>query len=99
MTDSMTPLIRQLHDADGDRARAGILLAMPDTLVLKYSAVLADACARAQFSAGADFVGLRIGAMRAVRGDDGNLPPHIAEDLDNFRRALAAFAAGEGVAA
>lgn len=94
MTDSMTPLIRQLHDADGDRARARILLAMPDTLTLKYAAVLVAACERARFAGGGEFVRRRLAIMRAVRDDDGLLPAHIAEDFEGFRRAFAAFAKG-----
>ena len=95
MTDSMLPIIRQLHDADGDQARATVLLAMPDTVLLKYAATAVEACRRAQFEGGAEFVLRRVTAMRAVRGRDGLLPRHIAEEFDEFRNAFAAFANGE----
>jgi len=91
----MLPLIRQLHDADGDRARAKLLLAMPDAIVLKYSAVLSAACEAARFAAGGEFISRRVAAMRAVRNADGDLPAHIAEDFGDFRRAFAAFAKGD----
>ncbi len=95
MTDSMLPIIRQLHDADGDQARAIVLLAMPDTVLLKYAATAVEACRRAQFEGGAEFVLRRVVAMRAVRGRDGLLPRHIAEEFDDFRNAFVAFANGE----
>lgn len=90
----MIPIIRQLHDADGDRARAAILLAMPDSMMLKYAGTIGDACRRAGFPAGEEYVLRRVAAMRAVRGADGSLPPPLARDFDDFRGALAAFARG-----
>lgn len=95
MTDSMLPIIRQLHDADGDQARAIVLLAMPDTVLLKYASTVAETCKRAQFEGGAEYVLRRVVAMRAVRGRDGLLPRHIAEEFEEFRNAFAAFANGE----
>ncbi len=49
--DTMIPIIRQLHEADGDQARARVLLAMSDTILLKYVGVVFDACQRAALSA------------------------------------------------
>lgn len=94
MTDSMLPIIRQLHDADGDQARARVLLAMPDAVLLKYAGTISDACTRAMFQAGAEFVLRRAVIMKAVRGRDGLLPAPIADDFEQFRAAMAAFAAG-----
>jgi hypothetical protein len=95
MTDSMIPIIRQLHDADGDRARARILLVMPDSVLLKFAGTVGDTCARASFQAGAEYVLRRVTLMRAVRGRDGLLPKPLADDFDEFRTALAAFANSE----
>ncbi|KQZ81889.1 hypothetical protein ASD64_09035 [Mesorhizobium sp. Root157] len=94
MTDSMIPIIRQLHDADGDQARARVLLAMPDAILFKYAGTLGDACQRAQFAAGAEFVHRRIVIMKAVRGPDGLLPEPIRDDFEEYRAALASFAQG-----
>jgi hypothetical protein len=94
MTDSMLPIIRQLHDADGDRARAKVLLAMPDTIILKQAGTVGTACLKAGFQAGAEYVLRRVALMRAVRGADGLLPPPLATDFDEFRGAFAAFANG-----
>jgi hypothetical protein len=94
MTDSMLPIIRQLHDADGDQARARVLLSMPDSVLLKYAGTIGDACRNARFDAGAEYVLRRVVIMRAVRGADGLLPRPIAADFDDFRTALAMFAVG-----
>ncbi|QGU20741.1 hypothetical protein MCHK_09490 [Mesorhizobium huakuii 7653R] len=59
------PIIDQLHNADGDRARADILLRCPDSLMLKFETVFLNACRH--FPAGEHFVLLRTIAMRHVR--------------------------------
>lgn len=92
--DSMIPIIRQLHAADGDQARARVLLAMPDTILLKYCGAIGEACRRAGFEAGCEFVLRRVTLMRATRGKDGLIPPPLAADFDDFRQALATFAQG-----
>ncbi len=91
----MLPIIRQLHDADGDAARARVLLAMPDVLILKYARTLAEACEKSRFHGGAEFVLRRVTAMRATRTAEGLLPAHLADDFEQFRAAFAAFARGE----
>jgi hypothetical protein len=90
----MLPIIRQLHDAEGDRARARLLLAMPDVVVLKYAKTIALACETARFQGGSEFVLRRVTAMRATRTAEGLLPAHIADDFELFRTAFAAFAHG-----
>lgn len=92
--DSMIPIIRQLHDADGDQARARILLIMPDTILLKYAGTIGEACQRAGFDAGCEYVLRRVTLMRAVRGKDGLLPPPLADEFSDFRQAFATFANG-----
>lgn len=92
--DSMIPIIRQLHDADGDQARARVLLAMPDTVLLKYAAAIGEACRRAGFEAGCEFVLRRVTLMRATRGKDGLIPPPLDDDFSDFRSAFATFANG-----
>ncbi len=94
MTDSMIPIVRQLHDADGDQARARVLLWMSDAILLKYAGTIGDACQRAQFDLGAEYVLRRVVIMRATRGADGLLPAPIAEDFEEFRAAFASFARG-----
>ena len=44
MTD-LLPIIRQMHDADGDRARARLLLSCPDVILLKFAGSLDEAWA------------------------------------------------------
>lgn len=97
MTDSMIPLIRQLHDADGDAARARVLLAMPDTIILKHAGTIGTACLKAGFQAGAEYILRRVTLMKAVRNGEGLLPDPIAADFDAFRVAFAAFAKSAGV--
>ena len=92
MTDSMLPILREMHDAADDRARADILLRVPDTILLKFAAIFDDCCRRASFDAGATYVLLRLTGMRAVRGNDGTLPADTVAHLDSYRAALAVFA-------
>jgi hypothetical protein len=92
---AMIPVIRQLHDADGDRARALVLLAMPDTIVLRYAGTVGEACRRAGFQGGAEYVLRRVTLMRATRDRQGRIPAALAEDFHAYRQAFAAFANGE----
>lgn len=92
--DTMIPIIRQLHEADGDQARARVLLAMSDTILLKYVGVVFDACQRASFEAGCEYLRCRITLMRATRGKDGLIPPPLADDFEAFRQVFATFANG-----
>lgn len=96
MTDSMLPIIRQLHNAEGNRQRARVLLAMPDTVILKYSGTISSACRKAGFQAGEEYVLRRVVIMRAVRGADGRLPRPVEAEFEEFREAMAAFASAEG---
>lgn len=94
MSDSMIPIIRQLHDADGDQARARVLLAMSDAILLKYAGTIGEACERVQFAPGAEYVLRRVTVMKAVRDADGLLPAPIAADFTTFRMAFATFSRG-----
>lgn len=97
-TDTMLPVIRQMHEADGDAHRARILLNLPHAILLKYEPVFAAACRRAQFDLGEAWVTLQVDALRAVRDDAGNLPANKALPLRDLRAALIAMQAciGEG---
>lgn len=86
------PLIEQMHNADDDRARARVLLQCPDHLLMKYRPVFEDACRRAQFDLGVEFIAARRAAWHAVRGADGR---HRQPDFDRVREDFARFAAGE----
>ncbi|MBN9242448.1 MAG: hypothetical protein J0I98_06620 [Mesorhizobium sp.] len=94
--DAMIPIIRQLHDADGDRARACVLLVMPDSILLKFAGTIGEACQRAGFQAGAEYVLRRVTLMRATRDRQGMIPGALVLDFDTYREAFAAFANGEG---
>lgn len=86
------PMIDQMHNADGDRGRADVLLRCPDAILLKYENVFLNACKH--FAAGELFVLHRTLAMRAVRSEAGGLPGALAMELEMLRAELTAFAAG-----
>lgn len=86
MTNSMLPILRQMHDSETDQERARLLLQCPDAILLKYRAAFEAACKRARFELGVEFIAWRRTSWHAVRLPDGNLP---ADD----QRVLAAFAA------
>lgn len=92
MTDSMLPIIRQMLDAESDRARAGVLLAVSDQVLMKYRDVFEATCRRAGFDLGVEFIAWRRAAWCAVRQQDGRLKP----EFEDVRVAFARFAAGEG---
>src|SRR5690606_24924603 len=92
--DHMLPMIRQLHEADGDAHRARLLLNLPHGTLLKYEPVFAAACRRARFEVGEAWVTLQADALRAVRDDNGNLPPDKALPLRHLRAALIALQGG-----
>jgi hypothetical protein len=95
-TESMLPLIRQFHDAESDRARAGMLLRLPDGMLAKHAHVFEAACRRAGFEAGLAFIDLRRVAWLAVRDELGRLPAGLEIELARWREQLAVYAQGEG---
>ena len=95
----MLPMLRQLYDADGDQARADILLHKPKTKMLKYRAVIVECCRRASFEVGLAFVDLRTSILLAVRDADGRAPAELSGIADKCRDGLAAFARRQGGAA
>ncbi|QKC83253.1 hypothetical protein [Mesorhizobium sp. NZP2077] len=94
MADTMLPILRQLHEADGDRSRADTLLRMPDSVMLKYQMVIEGACRRAGFEAGRNYLALRVSLSLAVRDADGLPPTELSITWEQYRRALVEFAAG-----
>lgn len=90
MTDSMLPIIRQMHDAEDDRARALVLLSVPDRILMRYLDVFVTACRRAQFEAGEQFIDIRRAEWSAARGPDGQHKNPLFADV---RQAFAEFAA------
>lgn len=88
MADSMIPVLRIFIDAYGDRARARILLVVPDAVLLKYRSQFEAACRRAGFQIGIDFIACRRAAFHATRRADGVL---AHEPFETMRAALAEF--------
>lgn len=94
MSDSMTPIVRTFHNARSDRERAETLLRCPDSVLLKYCGVFAQACERVGFKVGLAFVDTRVACMLATRSNVGALPGGLALQAETLRAELAAFAAG-----
>ncbi|WP_192384755.1 hypothetical protein [Mesorhizobium silamurunense] len=92
MTDTMLPMLRQLYDADGDRARADILLRMPDSVMLKYRGSIVECCRRACFEVGLAFVDLRTSILLAVRDADGRVSEDLTIVAERYRAVMAEFA-------
>lgn len=91
MADSLLPIIRQMHDARDHAARALVLLAVPDAVLMKYRDVFERACVRAGFDEGAMFISFRRAAWHAVRGDDGR---HKNSVFEEARLAMVDIAGG-----
>lgn len=86
---AMLPIIRQMHEAESDEARAKILLQVPDAVLMRHMAVFAKACRRAGFELGELFIDVRRAEWHAVRGVDGQ---HRNALFAKFRAAVAEFA-------
>jgi len=91
-TDSLLPIIRRMHDAETDRERAAVLLEVPDRILAKYRPVFEQACVRARFDLGLEYIAIRKAEWCATRGPDGRHKSSIFEDA---RKNFAAFAKGE----
>lgn len=73
-TDSMLPILRQMHEANA-RGQAGLLLSMPLAVILKYAEPLRSACRRTGLEAGRAYVDAWVAAMLAVRDPFGHFAP------------------------
>lgn len=91
--DVLNPMIRQMQEADGDRARMLILLSVPDLVLIKHREQFEKACDRAGFDLGRRLIDWRRASWSKVRGADGALP----QDFQDAIAAFAAWAAGEAV--
>ncbi len=94
MTDTMLPILRQMHDAEDNRTLALLLLAAPDMILSKYQGVIREICRKRQFEPGEAYLELRLNAMRSVRDGRGRLKPAVADALAEFGAQLGAFADG-----
>ena len=65
--DTMLPILRAMHDSGTDRGRAEVLLTCPIIIMIKYRHVLIDACERAGFAAGLDYLTCFDAAMHETR--------------------------------
>jgi len=90
-TDSMNPFVRQMYDAADDRARAAVLLMVPDKYLAMYRPLFERACRRAGFDLGLSFIAVRRSEWNAVRGPDGR---HKQPLFDQARREMASYACG-----
>lgn len=86
---SVSPIIEQMAHAADDRARAKILLAVPDAVLSANFALFQAACA--SFDLGLAFIDWRRASWNAVRGPDGLFADR---KYDEVRIAFARYAVG-----
>lgn len=90
--DAMLPVLRMMHEARSDRERAELLLCVPDLQLMKYREAFEQACERAGFTLGQQYINFRRAGWHAVRGPDGQ---HKNQIFEQARAEFAAFARGE----
>lgn len=95
MTDALH-IVQQLQLASTGREIAGLLLRVPDTIVLSHGVQMQAECARHIFAAGVSFLHLRQAALHSVRDAHGLLPTWLGNELELWRHTLSRYAAGEG---
>lgn len=88
MTTPMEPTIRAMHDAMDDAGRADVLLRCPRAVLMKFHHVFMDACGKAQFEAGIEYLIVEQSARHAVLQADGQLPPVMQAGCDMARLNL-----------
>jgi len=91
-TDTMLPILRQMHEAD-PRGQAALLLMMPQAVILKHAEPLKAACRRSGLDAGIIYVDLWVAAMLATRTATGSWRFEIYQPLKTVSADLANFAA------
>lgn len=96
--DQVLFIVEKLDDATSNRERAGIVLRVPDAIMMTYGAVIASACRKGGFEAGWEFCQIRNSLLHATRDEHGLLPRLPAAELEHWRVALSTFAAGGDVA-
>lgn len=94
MADDVLHIVEQVREARTARAIAGLLLRVPDTIVLSHGVQLQAECARKRFAAGAVFLTHRAAVLHAVRDAHGILPPSVALELEAWRETFSRYAAG-----
>jgi len=77
----MFPPAAHILNAENNRDRAAMLVRLPDGLVVTHGGLLVRACEQAGFSAGANYLHVRLAALLARREADGRLPAMVAAQL------------------
>jgi hypothetical protein len=87
-------IIDELRAAATGRAIAGLLLRVPDAIVLSHGVQLQAECMRKRFAAGATFLDHRAAALAAVRDAHGLIPMSLGLEVESWRETFSVFAAG-----
>ncbi len=90
--DGLLPIIAMIIDAPDHGARARQLLRLPDAILLTGSPELERACRDAGFELGAQFIAQQVAALHAVRTPSGELPEHVIQTQQIWRRGMLAVA-------
>jgi hypothetical protein len=94
MSDDVLYFVERVQEAGGGREIAGLLLRVPDAIVLSHGVQLMAECERKRFRAGATFLTYRAAALSAVRDVHGMLPASMGFELEAWRETFSRFAAG-----
>jgi hypothetical protein len=84
----MEPTIRAMHAALDNAGRADVLLRCPRGVLWKFHHVFMDACGKAQFEPGIEYLIVEQSARHAVLQADGTLPPVMQAGCDMARLNL-----------
>lgn len=84
-------LARQIAEAASHADRATVLLMAPHAVLLAAPGPVADACRRAGFEIGADYVTAIVAMLLATRGQDGQVPDRHRATLDGLEAMLRRF--------
>lgn len=93
LDDARFPIVAMIEEADGQAARAVLVLRTPDAVLLGHGPAIQDACLAAGFGLGAQYVAVRIALLSAVRDRQGLIPAEYERNAETWRRGLVAFAA------
>ena len=88
---AMFPLAQQILGAESDLDRVGLVLRIPDAILVAKGRILREACMSAGFRMGCQYLELRETALHANRDKNGQMPERFQRSLEIWRAGFVAL--------
>ena len=87
--------IVRLNATGTQQGLALVLLEVPDFVLSQYQHLFEARCIKLEFAGGNRFIAARLAVCASPRNAQGQLPPDIAREAEEWRIALAEFVAAD----